>query len=264
MRLSRLKAYGTRPGLTAVALGLIMGSAQAQVQTPTTPPPEALSYYGDPAAPDLSGVWVRVDTSIAGSGSKEGWRPWPPPLKPPFGAMWKKRVADAALGTRTDDPVRRCVPPGMPRFMTGSNGPMLITQTPGRVLLYRDGQANAVRRIWLEQSARPAPKDLENFPHGTSIGRYEGSDLVTDVVGLVDRPIDSTGVPHSAALEIHERFHRVDSQTLKVSVTLSDATAYTRPMTTTVTYKLFADPAWEPKEFICSPETDFHPENFVR
>ena len=56
--------------------------------------------------------------------------------------------------------------------------------------------------------------------------------------------------------------HQID-KTLNVTVTLTDPTAYARPMTTTVTYKLYGDPMWEPKEFLCTPVTNYHPENFV-
>ena len=53
--------------------------ATAQAVQPTIIPPQKLSWYGDPSAPDISGVWVR--SGIEGkSTSKEGWLPWPPPL----------------------------------------------------------------------------------------------------------------------------------------------------------------------------------------
>ena len=88
---------------------------------------------------------------------------------------------------------------------------------------------------------------------------------MTEVIGLrTDYPIDSTGVPHGDKLKIVERFHRVDEQTLKVDITLTDADAYTRPMTATVIYKASNDPLWEPKEFVCTPQTNYHPEAYVR
>ena len=109
----------------------------------------------------------------------------------------------------------------------------------------------------------PAPRDLENFFNGNSIGHYEGSDLVTEVRGMKDLPIDSTGVPHSDDLKIVERFHRIDAKTLKVEVTLTDASAYTRPMATTVTYEAVDNPLWEPNEFVCTPVTGYHPDRYV-
>ena len=257
-----------RAGLAAAAIALALPAAQApglaHAQVPAPSPPERLSWYGDPKAPDLSGVWLRVDTdgkAGPGSASKEGWLPWPPPLKAPFAEMWKKRVADAAAGKRTDDPVRKCLPPGMPRFITGTNGPLLIIQTPGRVMIYREGIP--VRRVWLTGVKLPAPKDIENFFNGNSIGRYEGSDLVTEVAGMKDLPIDSTGVPHSDELKIMERYHRVDPTTLKVVVTLTDPKAYAKPMVSTITYKASDTRYWEPEEFVCTPGTNYHPDRYV-
>ncbi len=258
--ITRLKAMTWRSVLavsTALAMPAVAGSAQA----PAPSSPEKLSWYGDPRAPDLSGVWMRVDTPAAAGESKEGWGPWPPPLKGRYAEVWRKRVADAAAGTRTDDPITACLPPGMPRYMTGTRNGLLIVQTPGRVVMYRDGAP--VRRIWLDGHPFPDAKDLESFSNGNARGRYDGQDLVTEVIGIKDQPIDATGVPHSDDLKIGERLHRVDARTLRVTVTLTDPTAYTRPMVSTVTYRLSDDPRWEPREFICTPKTDYHPDTYV-
>lgn len=248
---------------TAVFLLLSVLAGPVQAQAPAPAPVEKLSWYGDPKAPDISGVWVRVEVPGADgiTKSKEGWGPWPPPLKGDFATTWKKRVADAAAGQRTDDPVQGCMPGGMPRVMAGMTGPMLLIQTPGRVVIYRDGIP--VRRIWLDGHPFPDAKDLESFSNGNARGHYDGSDLVTEVIGIRDQPIDSTGVPHSDALKIVERFHRVDAQTLKVDITATDPVAYSRPMHTTVTYAMSKDSLWEPREFICTPKNAYHPEAYV-
>lgn len=257
--LTKLRRHGAiLAGVSLSVAAPVLAAPQAAAPGPV--PPERLSWHGDAKAPDISGVWVRVDTPAI-AGSKEGWTPWAPPLKDSFAETWKKRVAAAAAGTRTDDPVRACLPPGMPRFITGSNGPMLILQTPGRVMLYRDGMP--VRRVWLTPAGLPEPKDIENFSNGNAIGKYEGSDLVTQVVGLKDQPIDGTGIPHSDQLKIVERFHRVDATTLAVTVTLTDPLAYARPMTSTVTYRLSGDRNWEPQEFLCTPNTNYSPDKYV-
>ena len=257
----RMGVFGRRSAC-ALASCLIPWAAQAQAPAPTGP--EHLSWYADPTAPNLSGLWVRAEATGAGgsaSKSKEGWLPWPPPLKGSFAATWKKRVADAEAGKRTDDPIRGCLPPGMPRLMSGANGPLLILQTPGRVMIYRDGAP--IRRIWLDGRQNPKAADLEDFSNGNAIGHYEGADLVTEVVGLNDEPIDSTGVPHSEKLKIVEHLHRLDEQTLKVDIILTDAEAYSRPMTTTIIYKALNDPLWEPKEFVCTPGANYHPDMYI-
>ena len=247
--------------IASAAGALLASSAFAQAVPPVVIPPAKLSWYGDPAAPDISGVWVRSGTE-GKTASKEGWLPWPPPLKAPYAATWKKRVGEAAASARTDDPVRGCLPAGMPRFVTGMTPPMLILQTPGRVMMYRDGMP--VRRIWLDGRPQPKPADIESFSNGNALGRYVGKELVTDIVGIKAQPIDSSGIPHSDDLKIVERYTRVDSQTLKVTVTLTDKTAFARPMTSTVFYQLHKDPLWEPREFICTPQTAYAPEQFVQ
>ncbi len=256
---------GLYPCVVACLAVVLPGYASQAAAQPVSPaPPEHLSWYGDRSAPDISGVWKLAEPGNAGdpAGSKEGWRPWPPPLKSPFDAAWAKRVAAAAAGTRVDDPVRGCLPPGMPRFITGATGALLIIQTPGRVTLYRDG--DPVRRVWLDGRSQPKPASLESFSNGNAVGRYDGSDLVTDVIGIKDEPIDATGVPHSDDLRITERYHRVDQKTLRVELTLTDPTAYREPMRATVTYAAVDDPLWEPHEFICTPKTNYHPDAYIR
>lgn len=252
--------------LGSVALLLAGATSVAQATTSAVAAEaagEPLDWYGDASAPNFSGVWIRLDIPpSSASASKEGWLPWPPPLKHPFATIWRKRLADAAAGKRTDDPVRGCMPPGMPRFVTGTNGPMIIMQTPGRVTLYRDGAP--VRRIWLDGRGFPAAKDLESFSNGNALGRYEHGDFVTELRGIKDQPVDSTGVPHSNSLVITERFHHIDANRIRIDVTLNDPIAYTRPMTSSVTYVRFDNPFWEPKEFLCKPGVDYHPEKFVR
>lgn len=255
--------HRARRAVAAVAmmLPLLAGHAMAQAPKPAPTPAEHLSWYGDPKAPNLSGVWVRAGSAASPSASKEGWLPWPPPLTAPFAAIWKARVANAAEGKRTDDPIRNCLPAGMPRFITGTNAPLLIMQTPGRVVLYHDGMP--VRRVWLNPSALPRPEDIESYSNGNATGRYEGADLVTAIVGVKDQPVDSTGIPHSDDMTIVERFHRVDAKTLTVEVTLTDPLAYTAPLTTKVTYHPLNQPLWEPTEFLCNPVTNYYPDVYV-
>ncbi|WP_174279049.1 hypothetical protein [Sphingomonas bacterium] len=244
---------------------LTPGSARTPSSAPGSAlpaPPRTASWNGDPSAPPFGGVWRLAEAPAAPRGSREGWAPWPPPLKGAFATRWRKAVADAAAGTRTDDPVMNCLPPGMPRFITGDRGPLLIIQSHDRVTLYRDGMGP--RRAWLDGRALPAPRDLESFYSGTTVGRYEGQDLVLDSMGFKDQPIDGTGVPHSDRLKIAERYHRVDEATLRVTVTLTDPLAYARPLTATVIYKAVDDPLWEPREFLCTPRTGYHPDLFVR
>jgi hypothetical protein len=253
----------------ATACGLLLAACACAAFAQTPPavlPPQSLSWFGDPGSPDLSGVWARAgdaNTLQLGQGaavSKEGWKPWPPPLKGEFAALWKKRVAEAKVGARTDDPVTACLPAGMPRFITGMKGPLLIVQTPGRVAMTRD--YGPPRRIWLDRSI-PSADNLEQFFSGNSAGRYEGAILVVETAGLKDQPIDGTGVPHSDKVVIQERYRRVDAETLSVEVQVKDELALRQPLRTVITYKAVRDPNWVLRDLTCVPKTGYHPELFV-
>ncbi|WP_374944587.1 hypothetical protein [Sphingomonas sp.] len=238
------------------------GSAILAQTPPAVLPPERLSWYGDPSAPNLSGVWTRADTAEVAGSSKEGWTSWPPPLKGRFATTWKQRVAEAKAGTRTDDPVVACVPAGVPRFITGMKGPLLIVQTPGRVAMTRE--YGPPRRVWLDGRALPTQDNLEQFFSGNSVGHYEGATLIVDTIGVKDEPIDATGVPHSDRVVIQERYRRIGDTTLQVDVNVRDSLALSKPMRTSVTYKAVTDPRWELQDLTCTPKTGFHPELFVQ
>ena len=49
--------------------------------------------------------------------------------------------------------------------------------------------------------------------------------------------LDRLGHPHSDALHVVERFHRVDHNTLRIDLTFDDPKAYTRPFTGQVTFE---------------------------
>lgn len=252
------------------AIGVVVASSGggvvlAQVP-PVAAPPQKLSWYGDPSAPNVSGVWTRADVVPdargASEASKEGWLPWPPPLRGDYAEVWKKRVTDDKAGVRTDDPVTACLPAGMPRFVTGMTGPLLIVQTPGRIAMTRE--FGPPRRIWLDGRQLPGPDSLEQFFSGNSVGRYEGETLIVETIGPKDQPIDSTGVPHSEKVVITERYRRLNETTLNVEVTVADELALGQPMRTSVTYKAITDPAWELKDLTCTPKSAYNPELYVK
>jgi hypothetical protein len=259
-------AWNMRPLFAAIGLVIVAscGDVALGQTAPAALPPQPLSWYGDPGSPNLSGVWIRtnVATGQASAASKEGWAPWVPPLRGKFAEIWKKRLAEAKAGTRTDDPVTDCLPAGMPRYITGMNGPLLIVQTPGRVVMTRE--YGPPRRIWLDGRSLPSAEDVEQFFSGNSVGHYDGATMVVDTIGVKDEPIDATGVPHSDQVVIQERYHRVDERTLSVEVLVTDKLALSKPIRTVVTYEAVTDPHWELQELTCVPRTGYHPELFVK
>jgi hypothetical protein len=74
---------------------------------------------------------------------------------------------------------------------------------------------------------------------GTASGKPEGGALVVQTRGLTSVSLlDASGMPHSDALVITERFQLTDrGRTLVNELTFEDAQTFSRPWTTRVTYR---------------------------
>jgi len=184
--------------------------------------------------PDLTGVWMidHFQPALFPKGT-------PPPFTPWAETEFKK--AD----TKVNDPNLACLPHGIPRMMFVPL-PMEILQVPDKVLILQEA-GNQLRQIRLN---REHPKDLDSTYNGDSIGKWEGNTLVVDTVGFNNVTwLDHVGLPHTEALHVVERIHRVDRNTLVDDFTIEDPKAYTKPWTATQTYNL--KPGWEIAEYVC-------------
>ena len=85
------------------------------------------------------------------------------------------------------------------------------------------------RVIWTD--GRELPADPDPRWYGYSVGRWEDDyTFVAETVGMDERTwLDNAGNPHSADMRVEERYHRVNQNTLELTVTIDDPTAYTRP-----------------------------------
>lgn len=173
---------------------------------------------------DFSGRWL-PDPSRA--------QPWPDPL--PLTPEARARVADFV--PEQHDPTHFCMPFGTPRNTLATEFPMEIVQTPERLtMIFQPDLSNAeVRRIHLDGRGLPAEPDAGWF--GTSVGRWEGSTLVIETVGIdPDVIVSSNGLPHSGALRIVERLSVIQDprqgKMLVDEMTLEDPKAYTEPLRT--------------------------------
>jgi hypothetical protein len=170
---------------------------------------------------DFSGRWL-PDPARA--------QPWPDPL--PLTPEAQAQVA--AFVPEQRDPAHFCMPFGTPRNTLATGFPMEILQTPERLtMIFQPDLSNAeVRRIHLDGRALPAAGWF-----GTSVGRWEGSTLVIETVGIdPDVIVSSNGLPHSGGLRIVERLSLVQDpergKTLVDEMTLEDPQAYTEPLRT--------------------------------
>lgn len=173
---------------------------------------------------ELAGIWL-PDASRA--------EPWPAqlPLTPAARSMMDN------FNAAEHDPTTFCMPLGTPRNMLQTEFPMEIVQTPQRILMVlQPSLANAeVRRIPLDGSALPEAPDPSWF--GTSRGRWEGSTLVVETIGLrPDALVSGTGLGHSEELHVIERLSVADEpergRVLIDEIELRDPKAYQQPLKT--------------------------------
>jgi hypothetical protein len=217
-------------------------------------PPPGVSYYGDPKAPDISGLWLGSAMGIPGKGAQTNtgqtadghppiyWAPWPLPYTPAFRKMAEERAAAAMKGHATGDPGVRCLPFGLPVMLTLKPFPDEIVQTPGAVVMFMYGTFPVV--IWTD--GRPHPKDLQPSYNGHSIGHWVGDTLFVETVGIkASTPLDGARDPHSAKIHLKWTLQRVDPNTLHLHLTVYDDDAFTEPATITNIFHRKTDRSWE-------------------
>ena len=185
-------------------------------------------------APDLTGVWMidQFHPALFPKGTAPPFTPW---------AEAKFKAAD----TKVNDPNLACLPHGIPRLMFVPL-PMEIMQLPDKVLIYQEA-GNQLRQIHMNRGHNA---DLDPTYNGDSVGRWDGNTLVVDTIGFNDVTwLDHVGLPHTDALHVVERIHRVDHDTLVDDFTIEDPKAYTKTWTTSQMYHL--KPGWEIAEYVC-------------
>ena len=203
--------------------------------------------------PDLSGVWGVVDRAPGIDTTAREESVYLEKMygrlqnSPPSRTAWaqerflynddprkSKDGIDSDFGAREElNPMEHCVPYG-PSLLIINNGAVAvggyeIIQTPRRVLIIYEQDHN-VRQIWMDGRGHPPKEELEPSWMGHSIGRWEGDTLVVDTVGLRNEPwLDGGGNVSSKQLQMEERYQRLDRDTLKVQLTLTDPIAFTKP-----------------------------------
>jgi hypothetical protein len=191
----------------------------------------------DPAPKhDLSGIWDPGDGGIQALGPAAMPDDGKPEHRPPFTPLGLQTLSEtkpsngarSTLATESNDPVIAGDPQGMPREDLFELRTVQILQTPVQVyLLYQFGRVWRV--IWAD--GREVPKEGEPRWFGYSVGKWvDDYTFVVETTGLDERTwMDHVGRPHSDALRVEERFHRVDHDHLELSVTIDDPKMYTKP-----------------------------------
>ena len=203
--------------------------------------------------PDLSGLWLsdnwqpagrRPSPPGAGRGGRGGGSI--PKLTPEGQKEFDRRQA----GQIKDDPKVRCLPNGVPHANTEPY-PFEIVQLPEKTLVLYE-MYSLRRQIFTDGRELPKnPKEFTPTWMGYSVGKWEGDEFVVHTTGFNDRvwPIDMTGHPSSDALNVYERFKRVDFGHMDIQVTIDDPKIYETNWVQNVRYTLLPDT--DLLEFIC-------------
>jgi hypothetical protein len=221
--------------------------------------------------PDWNGQWIRT-----GSGSFDPSKPpgvrQAAPLTPEYQAILQASVAAQAAGGQGNDPMARCVPPGMPRMMINYGLGMEFLLTPDATYLLFGEPMRQLRRIYTD--GRDWPAAIVPSFSGYSIGRWEGDDghgraarLAVETRGLRGpRTYDSSGIPLHADNQtvVGERMSLdpANPDILYDEMTVLDD-ALTRPWSVKRTYRRESHPVW--LETICGevePQVKIGPEDY--
>jgi hypothetical protein len=261
--------------IVALAFGLaIAQSAWARQSAATKDHREAPS-----AAPrhDISGTWEPAN-GVGDGIQATGVKAMPADGKPehqlpytPLGlATLKSHKAlegvDAVLPGYYNDPRDKCEPIGFPRLDFYNLRQTQILQNEYKVAILYE-YAETWRVIWTD--GREVPKVVDGGVligkevrepryYGYSVGEWvDDTTLVVRTVGTMGEDktwMDLAGRPVSDALNVEERFHRVDHDHLELTVTIDDPKMYTRPWVAMNKFPMkLQDPHTDVMEMYCSP-----------
>jgi hypothetical protein len=189
---------------------------------------------------DVSGIWVaetpKFILDLTQGGTEVSFQPW-------AAEQYKKNLATEGRG----DPEARCMPHGVPKLETLPYPFKIFTMPNEVVILYE--MFYQYRQIFTD--GRDFPKEfLDPSWLGYSIGKWDKEDFVVDTRGFNDKFwMDTNGHPHTEALHVTERFHRIDFGHMNIVVTIDDPKTYTKPWSNTLPVRLLPDT--ELLEFVC-------------
>jgi hypothetical protein len=190
--------------------------------------------------PDLSGVWWRgadiggrSAAPPAGRGGPQsgGTAPAQPP--PTFSSLYQpSAVAHAKTLGDKDDPTLHCTPTAfgtlnVSLFDVGAVG-QIIQNSKFVVMLTETYHGFQI----IPFDGRPHRDSVPPSNRGDAVGRWDGDTFVVDKTNFTDSNwISAEGRVsyHSDALQIVERYRRVDANTLEIEATLEDPKVLSKP-----------------------------------
>ena len=194
--------------------------------------------------PDLSGVWHHLAGQNQQPRDAVG-TPYPifafmpkgatVPFQPWAEDLWKKRVANGGV----DRPAIKCLPHGVPDAMI-YGGPMKLVETPTLLVILFDEQTR-FRQVFTDGRG-DAPEPILPAWYGYSSGKWEGDTLVVKTRGFREGSwLDDSGLTHTDALTVTERFTRHDLGHMDAHITMDDPKAYTAPFSIDLKFELMTN-----------------------
>jgi hypothetical protein len=210
----------------------------------TQPPGSVLRLRN--GKPDLSGLWnnpYTPDMAVKGTVLDPNTRQ---PLKVSGAALADAKPAAIGGGRRTFDlpytdwglkrwktydPVNdgdyagSCLPFGMSRNINSPHGLQIVQNDSSVALLFEQN----TWFHWVPTNGMKWPADLPPSWNGVSTGHWDGDTLIIETTGFNGYTrLDTAGHPHSKQLKLTNTFTRIDTNTIRHTVTVHDPKAYTR------------------------------------
>ena len=229
-------------GFTSIALAAFL-FARAQAASAEAPPAKEAAHKARSFDPrDLRGIWMQTRD-----------RPFKSyPYNAEYEAILQQRKADEAAGKPFQVSQDRCLPAGLAASMTTGAYPIEIFYQKGnQEILIQKENLGAQYRVFLNRGHKSADELYPLF-YGDSVGHWEGDVLVVDTISLGATSALDLIAPHSDALHVIQRFHRVSYDTLEDELTFDDPKALTHPVKGVAIYKY--QPDWEFEEYECTNE----------
>jgi hypothetical protein len=198
-------------------------------KTPGPAPARNIDGMWEPADGPGAGIQANGPSSMPSDGKSE------PPYTPAGKAAYDSHKAlygyRAVLPSLSNDPRDKCDPLGFPRANFYQLRHTQFIQRPNQVVIMYQFDKR-YRVIWTD--GRDFPKELPDFRwYGYSVGRWaDPATFVVNTIGLIGRErvwLDETGRPMSEEMKVEERFHRVNSHRMELTVTVDDPKFYSRP-----------------------------------
>ncbi len=215
----------TLSSLAVLAIGVLLASPAAEAES------------------DLSGMWWVKDRSETIKLSSHETIPFLPAALEDY----KRNKAAVAAGKLVPIGQGACMPDGVPRLML-ARYPFQILQRPEQVTFVHEKQ-HMLRLIYMD---KPMPEDFDPAYDGYSEGHWDGDTLVVDTKAFKPNTVlDKTGIPHSDALHVIERFAlREGGKTLRDDVTVEDPKTFSKPWSFAIAFA--KHPEVRLMEYVCT------------